>query len=58
MFVAPSSNSDNFKNVMLEKNFVITQKPTRGLKREIANRSTTDPNWSQQISEETMTELS
>ena len=37
---------------MLEKNFVIPQKPTRGLERQVAQGSMTDPNRSQPNSEE------
>ena len=37
---------------MLEKNFVIPQKPIRGLERQVVQGSTTGPTWSQPNSEE------
>ena len=49
---APLSNSKSFERTTLEKNFVIPQKPTRGLERQVAQGSTTNPNWSQPNSEE------
>ena len=49
---APLSNSKSFEHTTPEKNFVIPQKPTRGLERQVAQGSTTNPNWSQPISEE------
>ena len=47
----PTFKFKKFINITSEKNFVIPQKPTRGLKRQVAQGSTTDPNWSQPISE-------
>ena len=54
MSLAPPSNLKDFNNITPEKIFIIPQKPTRGLEQQVVQWTTTDPNWSQPISEENM----